>query len=46
MMMKKSGMKPKSYKKGGIVKSFKTCASCPSPAQCKAAGKCPKRARS
>ena len=27
-----------SYKKGGEV--FKPCAKCPSPAKCKAAGKC------
>lgn len=27
-----------SYKKGGEV--FKTCAKCPSPAKCKAAGRC------
>jgi hypothetical protein len=26
------------YKKGGMV--FKPCAKCPSPAKCKAAGKC------
>jgi len=44
MMMKKSGMKPKSYQKGGMVKPFKTCASCPTPAKCKRAGKCAKRA--
>lgn len=44
MMKKKSGMKPKSYQKGGMVKPFKTCASCPSPAKCKRAGKCAKRA--
>lgn len=28
--------------KGGSVKGFKACASCPSPAKCKAAGKCMK----
>lgn len=26
--------------KGGVVKKFKPCATCPSPAKCKAAGKC------
>lgn len=26
--------------KGGAVKGFKPCANCPSPAKCKAAGKC------
>jgi hypothetical protein len=26
--------------KGGAVKKFKACAACPSPAKCKAAGKC------
>jgi hypothetical protein len=26
--------------KGGSVKGFKPCAGCPSPAKCKAAGKC------
>lgn len=48
MMKKKPGMKPKSYQRGGMVtknKAFKTCASCPSPAKCKAAGKCLKRSR-
>jgi hypothetical protein len=34
-MMKKKMMP---YKKGGMV--FKPCAKCPSPAKCKAAGKC------
>jgi hypothetical protein len=44
------GGKPKSMKKGGMVKKpmaykeegmgFKSCAKCPSPAKCKAAGKC------
>jgi hypothetical protein len=29
-----------SYKKGGMV--FKPCAGCPSPAKCRAAGKCAK----
>nr|ANR76352.1 hypothetical protein AUR56_00006 [Skeletonema virus LDF-2015a] len=38
MMNKK---KPMSYKKGGMV--FKPCASCPSPAKCRAAGKCAKK---
>jgi hypothetical protein len=28
--------------KGGAVKGFKACAGCPSPAKCKAAGKCMK----
>jgi len=28
------------YAKGGVVKKFKPCAGCPSPAKCKAAGKC------
>lgn len=26
--------------KGGLTKGFKPCASCPTPAKCKAAGKC------
>lgn len=30
--------KPMSYEKGGMV--FKPCASCPTPAKCRAAGKC------
>jgi len=34
----KAGKKKMSYKKGGMV--FKPCAKCPSPAKCKAAGKC------
>mgnify|MGYP006999477263 CR=1 FL=1 len=34
--------KPMSYKKGGPV--FKPCAKCPSPAKCRAAGKCLKKA--
>jgi hypothetical protein len=34
---KKMPMMPP-YKKGGAV--FKPCAKCPSPAKCKAAGKC------
>jgi hypothetical protein len=32
------GKKMMSYKKGGPV--FKPCAKCPSPAKCKAMGKC------
>ena len=28
------------YAKGGAVKKFKPCSECPSPAKCKAAGKC------
>jgi hypothetical protein len=28
------------YAKGGVVKNFKPCAGCPSPAKCKKAGKC------
>lgn len=38
--MAKGGMvkKPMAYKAGGVV--FKPCAQCPSPAKCKAAGKC------
>lgn len=33
------------YKKGGKVpmKAFKPCAGCPSPAKCKAMGKCMKK---
>ena len=33
------------YKKGGKVpmKAFKACAGCPSPAKCKAMGKCMKK---
>jgi len=38
-MMKPKG-KMKSYAKGGMVGSFKPCPGCPSPAKCKAAGKC------
>lgn len=38
MMNKKKMM---SYKKGGMV--FKPCASCPSPAKCRAAGACAKK---
>lgn len=34
----KGAAKPMSYQKGGMV--FKTCASCPNPAKCKAMGKC------
>jgi len=36
--------KPLAYKKGGMV--FKPCAGCPSPAKCKAMGKCMKKAKS
>lgn len=32
--------KKKKMAKGGAVKGFKPCAACPSPAKCKAAGKC------
>ena len=32
--------KKKAYAKGGMTSKFKPCASCPSPAKCKAAGKC------
>lgn len=32
-----------SYKQGGMV--FKPCAKCPSPAKCKAAGKCALKAK-
>jgi hypothetical protein len=35
-----SGKKMPSYQKGGMVKGFKPCAGCPSPAKCRAAGKC------
>jgi hypothetical protein len=44
-MMKKKPMpqKPMPYKKGGMV--FKPCAKCPSPAKCKAAGKCMLKAK-
>jgi hypothetical protein len=35
--------KPMPYKKGGMV--FKPCAKCPSPAKCKAAGKCALKAK-
>lgn len=48
MMKKKSGTKVKSYQRGGMVtknNQFKTCASCSTPAKCKAAGKCLKRSR-
>lgn len=48
-MMKKSGKakmagktKMMSYQKGGMV--FKPCPGCPSPAKCRAAGKCLKKA--
>lgn len=40
MMGKKK--KPMSYKEGSRV--FKPCASCPSPAKCRKAGKCAKKA--
>mgnify|MGYP006875410842 FL=1 len=40
MMGKKK--KPMSYTAGGRV--FKPCASCPSPAKCRKAGKCAKKA--
>jgi len=43
-MMKTKG-KMKSYAKGGMVGSFKPCAGCPSPAKCKAAGKCMMKAK-
>ena len=33
------------YKKGGGVKAFKPCATCPSPAKCKKAGKCLKKGK-
>lgn len=45
-MMKKPASKttkPMGYKKGGMV--FKPCAKCPSPAKCKAAGKCALKAK-
>jgi hypothetical protein len=35
--------KPMGYKKGGAA--FKPCAGCPSPAKCKAAGKCAMQAK-
>lgn len=38
--MSKMGGKMPSYQKGGMVKGFKPCANCPSPAKCRAAGKC------
>lgn len=38
MMSGRKAEKPMSYKKGGMV--FKPCANCPSPAKCRAAGKC------
>jgi hypothetical protein len=43
MMKDKKPMKPMAYKKGGMV--FKPCASCPSPAKCRAMGKCMKKAK-
>lgn len=36
----KSKMGMASYQKGGMVKGFKPCANCPSPAKCRAAGQC------
>lgn len=39
--MMQNKKKPMSYKKGGMV--FKPCAGCPSPAKCRAAGKCAKK---
>jgi hypothetical protein len=33
-------VKKKKMAAGGSVKAFKPCASCPTPAKCKAAGKC------
>jgi hypothetical protein len=41
--MMKSAAKPMGYKKGGMT--FKPCAKCPSPAKCKAAGKCALKAK-
>lgn len=32
-----------SGKKGGMNKNFKTCATCPTPAKCRAMGKCLKK---
>ena len=32
-------------KKTTAKKTFKTCAGCPSPAKCRAAGKCAKKAK-
>ena len=37
---KEAEEKKKKMAKGGAVKGFKPCAACPSPAKCKAAGKC------
>jgi len=42
-MFKKDEKKEEGEKKmakGGAVKNFKPCAGCPTPAKCKAAGKC------
>jgi hypothetical protein len=39
-MSKPGGKKMASYQKGGMVKGFKPCANCPSPAKCRAAGAC------
>jgi hypothetical protein len=41
-MSKANGKKMASYQKGGMVKGFKPCAGCPSPAKCRAAGACAK----
>jgi hypothetical protein len=41
--MMKDKKKPMGYAKGGMV--FKPCAKCPSPAKCKAAGKCALKAK-
>ena len=41
-MSKANGKKMASYQKGGMVKGFKPCPGCPSPAKCRAAGKCAK----
>lgn len=35
--------KPRKMNKGGMVPTFKTCPTCPTPAKCKAAGKCLKK---
>lgn len=35
----------KKMAKGGAVKAFKPCPGCPSPAKCKAAGKCAMKAK-
>jgi hypothetical protein len=41
MMKGKPMTKTPSYQKGGMV--FKPCAGCPTPAKCRAAGKCLKK---